>query len=215
MSGKIIMSGTTGTLNYKDLLKRAKSEIPATASSGERFQIPEPDLIAEGKSSVLRNFLDISERLRRDPQHLLQYLLRELGTPGTIEGRRVMFKSKLNPMQMTERLKEYSDTYVICSECGRPDTRMTKEGRILVLECEACGAKRPVHVKKTVKPEEVTGLKEGVVLEVTIQDMGSRGDGVARIDRYIIYVPGAQKGATVKVRIGKMSGTIAFANIVP
>ncbi len=208
------MTDSQDTLNYRELLKRAKSEMPEAISSGERFQIPEPDLIAEGKSSVFRNFMDIAEKLRRDPQHLLQYLLREMGTAGTLEGRRAVFKSKLNPMQVDEKLKEYTDVFVICSECGRPDTRMVKEGRILLLECEACGAKRPVHVKKTVKAEEDNSLKEGSVLEVRIEDVGSRGDGVARLDRYIIYIPGAQKGSTVKIRIGKMSGTIAFANIV-
>jgi translation initiation factor 2 subunit 2 len=208
------MTETQNTLNYRELLRRAKSEIPEAISSGERFQIPEPDLITEGKSSVFRNFMDIAEKLRRDPQHLLQYLLREMGTAGTLEGRRAVFKSKLNPMQLGERLKEYTDVFVICSECGRPDTRMVKEGRILLLECEACGAKRPVHVKKTVKAEEDNSLKEGSVLEVRVEDVGSRGDGVARLDRYIIYIPGAQKGTTVKIRIGKMSGTIAFANIV-
>ncbi|MCL5678596.1 MAG: translation initiation factor IF-2 subunit beta [Candidatus Thermoplasmatota archaeon] len=208
------MTDSQDTLNYRELLKRAKSEMPEAISSGERFQIPEPDLIAEGKSSVFRNFMDIAEKLRRDPQHLLQYLLREMGTAGTLEGRRAVFKSKLNPMQVDEKLKEYTDVFVICSECGRPDTRMVKEGRVLLLECEACGAKRPVHVKKTVKAEEDNSLKEGSVLEVRIEDVGSRGDGVARLDRYIIYIPGAQKGSTVKIRIGKMSGTIAFANIV-
>ena len=208
------MTDSQDALNYRELLKRAKSEMPEAISSGERFQIPEPDLIAEGKSSVFRNFMDIAEKLRRDPQHLLQYLLREMGTAGTLEGRRAVFKSKLNPMQVDEKLKEYTDVFVICSECGRPDTRMVKEGRVLLLECEACGAKRPVHVKKTVKAEEDNSLKEGSVLEVRIEDVGSRGDGVARLDRYIIYIPGAQKGSTVKIRIGKMSGTIAFANIV-
>ncbi|MCL4317096.1 MAG: translation initiation factor IF-2 subunit beta [Candidatus Thermoplasmatota archaeon] len=208
------MTDSQDALNYRELLKRAKSEMPEAISSGERFQIPEPDLIAEGKSSVFRNFMDIAEKLRRDPQHLLQYLLREMGTAGTLEGRRAVFKSKLNPMQVDEKLKEYTDVFVICSECGRPDTMMVKEGRILLLECEACGAKRPVHVKKTVKAEEDNSLKEGSVLEVRIEDVGSRGDGVARLDRYIIYIPGAQKGSTVKIRIGKMSGTIAFANIV-
>ncbi|MCL5437200.1 MAG: translation initiation factor IF-2 subunit beta [Candidatus Thermoplasmatota archaeon] len=209
------MAESQNRQNYRELLKRAKSEIPETASSGERFQIPEADIVSEGKNSVLKNFMDIAERLRRDPQHLLQYLLRELGTPGTLEGRRAVFKSGLNPLQVAERLKDYTDTFVTCSECGRPDTKMIKEGRVLLLECEACGAKRPVHVKKSVKPEEDNRLREGSVLEVTIEDVGSRGDGVARIDRYIIYVPGAQKGSTVKIRIGKMSGTIAFANIVP
>ena len=121
--------------DYQKLLKRAKQELPGSLSSGERFQLPEPDVILEGKSSVLRNFMDIAEKLRRDPQHLLQYLLRELGTPGTVEGRRVVFKSKVNPVQLADRIKEYTVTYVICSECGRPDTRLVKDGRVHFLEC--------------------------------------------------------------------------------
>lgn len=199
--------------DYQTLLKRAKKEIPDSLSTGERFQVPEPDVVLEGKSSVLRNFMDIAEKLRRDPQHLLQYLLRELGTPGTIEGRRVVFKSKVNPQQLTDRIKEYTVTYVICSECGRPDTKLVKEGRVNFLECEACGAKRPVSVKRAAVVQEGPAVRAGAVLEVMIEDTGSRGDGIARIDKYIIYVQGAQKGDRVNVKINRVTGTIAFASV--
>lgn len=199
--------------DYQKLLKRAKQELPGSLSSGERFQLPEPDVILEGKSSVLRNFMDIAEKLRRDPQHLLQYLLRELGTPGTVEGRRVVFKSKVNPAQLEDRIKEYTVTYVICSECGRPDTKLVKDGRVHFLECEACGAKRPVSVKRPAVVQEGPAVREGAVLEVMIEDVGSRGDGIARIDKYIIYVSGAQKGDRVNVKINRVTGTIAFASV--
>ncbi len=197
------------------MLKRAKQEIPDSLSSGERFQVPEPDVILEGKSSVLRNFMDICERLNRDPEHLLQYLLRELGTPGTIEGRRVVFKSKVNPLQLADRIREYTVSYVICSECGRPDTKLVKDGRVHFLECEACGAKRPVTVKRAAVVQEGPAVREGAVLEVMIEDTGSKGDGVARIDKYVIYVQGAQKGSRVNVKINRVTGTIAFASVVP
>lgn len=201
--------------DYQELLKRAKKELPDSLSSGERFQVPEPDIIVEGKSSVLRNFMDIVEKLRRDPDHLLQYLLRELGTPGTIEGRRVVFKSKVNGAQLTDRVREYTDTYVICSECGRPDTKLVKEGRVHFLECEACGAKRPVTVKRAAAVQEGPAVREGATLEVMIEDTGSRGDGIARIDKYIIYVQGAKKGDRLNVRINRVTGTIAFASPAP
>jgi translation initiation factor 2 subunit 2 len=200
-------------VDYRKLLQRAKAEMPTGLSTGERFQLPEPDLIVEGKGSVLRNFMDIAEKLRRDPQHLLQYLLRELGTPGTLEGRRVVFKSKLNPQQLMDRILDYTGTYVICSECGRPDTKLVKEGRVHFIECEACGAKRPVTARKTVAPQQTQLVKEGAVLEVDIDDVGSRGDGIAHVDKFIIYVQGAQRGSRVNVRINKVAGTIAFATI--
>lgn len=201
------------SVDYTKLLKRAKAEIPESLSSGERFQLPEPDLVVEGKGSVLRNFMDFAERLRRDPQHLLQYLLRELGTPGTLEGRRVVFKSRINQQQLVERIWDYTGTYVICSECGRPDTRLVKEGRVHFIECEACGAKRPVTARKSAAPQQTQVVKEGAVLEVDIDDVGSRGDGIAHVDKYIIYVQGAQRGSRLNIRINKVAGTVAFATV--
>jgi translation initiation factor 2 subunit 2 len=44
--------------------------------------------------------------------------------------------------------------------------------------------------------------------------MGRKGDGIAKYDKYIIYVPGVTKGITTKVKIEKISGTIAFAKQV-
>ena len=52
--------------------------------------------------TVIRNFIDVTDTLRRDPQHVLQFLLRELGTPGNIEGRRVVLKSKVSPGQIID-----------------------------------------------------------------------------------------------------------------
>ena len=50
--------------------------------------------------------------------------------------------------------------------------------------------------------------------DLTIKDIGRKGDGVGFFDKYVIYVPGAIKGAMVKVKIEKISGTVAFAHIV-
>src|SRR5256886_11225754 len=143
------------SLGYEDLLQRDKKALPAALSSGERFQVPSPDVVIEGKTTILRNFEDIVGAIRRDPDMVLTYLLRELGTSGAMEGRRVVFKSKVTAQQVEERVKSYVDAYVLCQECGRPDTRLVKEGRIAMLECAACGSRRPVKAfKKAPKGEE-------------------------------------------------------------
>jgi translation initiation factor 2 subunit 2 len=199
--------------SYEALLKRAKEAMPKPITSGERFQIPDAELISEGKTTVLRNFLDLTTAISRDPNQVLQYLLRELGTAGALEERRVVFKGKVTATQVADRVKSYIDTYVTCSECGRPDTRLVKEDRVAILECDACGARRPVKmVKKTAKVEEAA-LEEGKVYEVMIQDVGKKGDGIAKKDRYIIYIPGTAKGQIVKVYIEKIAGTVAFGRI--
>ena len=199
--------------DYLSLLDRAKGQLPETIEKHERFTVPEPDIFQEGKTTVIKNWGDITDALRREPEHLLQYLLRELGTPGTIEGRRVVFKARLAPIQIAERVQSYTETFVLCSECGRPDTHIVKEGRILILECEACGAHRPVNVRKQPKAPEKEGLREGNIYEFMIEDVGKKGDGVARMDKYIIYIPGTIKGARVKAKVTKVSGNVGFANV--
>lgn len=196
---------------YSKLLDRAREKIPSIVDSSERFQVPEVDLIYEGKTSIMRNFGDIVETINRDSDHFLKYLLRELGTAGSIDGKRVTFKGKVAPRQVEDRIKTYIEIYVICSECQRPDTKLIKEGRTLILECDACGAHRPVKVRKGVKQEQkAIALKEGMTYELMIQDVGKKGDGIAKIDKYVIFVPGTVKGAVVKVKIEKITGNVAF-----
>jgi translation initiation factor 2 subunit 2 len=115
--------------------------------------------------------------------------------------------------QIEKRIREYVDDYVLCAECTRPDTRIVKEGRVMLLECDACGARRPVTVRKVGKVEEAA-LSEGKVYEVMISDIGKKGDGVAKMDKYVIFVPGTTKGAIVKVKIDKIVGTMAYAQVV-
>jgi len=50
--------------------------------------------------------------------------------------------------------------------------------------------------------------------DLTIKDVGRKGDGVAYFDKYIVYVPGAVKGSMIKVKIEKISGTVAFGHAV-
>ena len=125
-----------------------------------------------------------------------------------------MFQGKIPAKNIHDKLKEYIDTFVICSECNKPDTHLVKQGRNLIIRCDACGAFRSVKSrrKKTVQqPSEV--FKEGMVYELTIKDIGRKGDGIAYFDKYTVYVAGAMKGSTVKVKIEKISGTVAFGQI--
>ncbi len=201
--------------DYKELLSRLRGSLPDTITSQARFQIPDLDVFYEGKTTVLRNFGDIVDAINREPSHLIAYLLREVGTAGNLEGRRVVFKGRVPIKHLEDRISNYVDFFVLCSECKRPDTKLIKDGRTLVLECEACGAHRPVRVHKSSTSGDKLGtLERGATYEVTIHDMGKKGDGIARHGQYIIYVPGAPKGASVKVRIEKISGTIAFGKMV-
>lgn len=201
--------------NYADLLRDAKEKLPKGVTEEERFKIPEVDIFIEGKTTVVKNFMDIVESIRREPADLMAFLQRELGAPGNIDARRAIFKSRLGVKQLEARIQAYVNTYVMCSECKRPDTHLSKDGRIDILECEACGARRPIGARKTAASQQARAtLSIGNVYEVMIQDIGSKGDGIAKVDKYVIYVPGTAKGSVVKVKIENIHGNTAFARLV-
>jgi translation initiation factor 2 subunit 2 len=91
--------------DYASLLKRAREKLPEKIATHERFKRPEVDVFLEGKTTVLRNFEDIANAVNRETQHVLAYLLRELGTAGTVDGRRAVFKGRVSPMQIEDRIK--------------------------------------------------------------------------------------------------------------
>jgi predicted RNA-binding protein with TRAM domain len=66
------------------------------------------------------------------------------------------------------------------------------------------------HGFKGTKPVE-----EGKEYTVTITDVGSQGDGVAKVDGFIIFVPDTKVGQTVKVKVMRVMKKSAFAQVVP
>ena len=57
-------------------------------------------------------------------------------------------------------------------------------------------------------------VKEGQELIVTIEMLGSKGDGIAKIERYTVFIPGTQVGQTVKIKVNKVLPKFAFAEVI-
>ena len=201
-------------LDYNKLLQRVSKITSTKIVDEERFKVPNVDIFYEGNTTVFKNFDKIVDILNRDATHLLKFFLGNVGTAGEIVGGRIVFQGKIPTRTIQDKLNEYVDTFVICSECNRPDTHLVKKGRTILIRCDACGAFRSIKsiLKKPVKTLHET-LKEGNVYELTIKDIGKRGDGVAFFDKYVVYIPGAVKGSIIKVKIQKISGTVAFGKI--
>lgn len=202
-------------LDYKKLLKRVIDITPKKELAEDRFKLPKAEIFYEGNTTVIKNFDKISDAVNRTSDLILKFLLGGLGTAGELDGSRVVFQGKIPAKSIQDKLKEYIDSYVICSECNRPDTHLVKQGRTMLIRCDACGAFRSVKSrKKKVVQQPTETLKEGTTYDLTIKDIGKKGDGIAYFDKYIVYVAGAVKGSTVKVKIEKISGTVAFGQIV-
>jgi len=59
-----------------------------------------------------------------------------------------------------------------------------------------------------------TPVEEGKIYDAKIEDMGREGDGLARIENFVVFVPGTKIGDQVKVRITKVLRRMAFGEVV-
>ncbi|MFW9788654.1 MAG: translation initiation factor IF-2 subunit beta [Candidatus Thorarchaeota archaeon] len=133
--------------DYDKLLDRARSQVPEDAfkRSGERFQVPDVQMIVQGNRSIWQNFQEIINILHRPGKEVLKFVAQQLGTAGNIEGSNALFNGKFNQEQVDDVLNRYIDSYVICPVCTRPDTEIQKDDNVYLLVCSACGARTAIR----------------------------------------------------------------------
>ncbi|MFA5247007.1 MAG: TRAM domain-containing protein [Candidatus Micrarchaeia archaeon] len=57
-------------------------------------------------------------------------------------------------------------------------------------------------------------VKTGEEYDVTVEAVGSRGDGIAKVNNFVVFVPGGQANQAVHVRITAVHERFATAEIV-
>ena len=64
---------------------------------------------------------------------------------------------------------------------------------------------------RSFKPKPVEVGKE---YDVTISDVSRRGDGIAKIDGFVIFVAGAKQGQQVRIKVTQVSNRYASGTLV-
>lgn len=57
-------------------------------------------------------------------------------------------------------------------------------------------------------------VREGEELEVKIEAVGEKGDGIAKVNGFVLFVPNTRQGDYVKVKITKVLRNVGFAEKV-
>ncbi len=57
-------------------------------------------------------------------------------------------------------------------------------------------------------------VKEGETYDVAIEDIGKEGDGVAKIENFVVFIPDTKVGDEVEIKITKVLRTLAFGEVV-
>ena len=132
---------------YEKLLDEAYKKVKQVTSSVERFEIPKVEGHFEGRKTILTNFFQIAEHIRRNPEHFQKFILRELAVSGQRESDRLVLNMKVPSEKINQKIEQYAKEFVICRECGKPDTELIKEDRLTFIKCSACGARHSVRGK--------------------------------------------------------------------
>jgi predicted RNA-binding protein with TRAM domain len=57
-------------------------------------------------------------------------------------------------------------------------------------------------------------VEEGEVYDVTIQYIARQGDGIARIEGFVVFVPNTSVGDEVQIKVERVLPKFAFATVV-
>ena len=134
-------------MEYEKQLENAYKNLPEVKTDDSRFEIPKAQGHVQGSKTIIVNFVKIAQILRRDVSHLQKYLLRELASPGNLDGPRLILNRKISSVLINQKIEQYAKDFVICKECGKPDTTLKKEERFTYVKCQACGAKHYIKSK--------------------------------------------------------------------
>uniref|UniRef100_A0A1B6C2K8 Eukaryotic translation initiation factor 2 subunit 2 n=1 Tax=Clastoptera arizonana TaxID=38151 RepID=A0A1B6C2K8_9HEMI len=160
--------GSDRDYTYDELLTRVfdimRDKNPdMVAGKKQKFVMRPPQVVRIGtKKTSFANFTEICKTLHRLPKHLLDFLLAELGTSGSVDGNsQLIIKGRFQQKQIENVLRRYIKEYVTCHTCRSPDTILQKDTRLFFLQCETCGSRCSVASIKS-GFQAVTGKRAAI-----------------------------------------------------
>ncbi|HIK00927.1 TPA: translation initiation factor IF-2 subunit beta [archaeon] len=133
---------------YDEMLERVYSQLPVSSKEEVRFELPQIKSVLSGNKTVVSNLPQLASTFRRSVEHLLKFMLRELATTGEQKGSEFVFVGKFRQEFLQDKINKYAKEFVLCHQCGKPDTNLLKEAATTFLICEACGARESLRTLK-------------------------------------------------------------------
>jgi len=147
----------TEEYTYEFLINRIAEKLNEVNKVADlKIKLSVPEIITIGKSkSAWVNFDKFVTAFNRPQEHLLNYVLGELGVQGTIGGEnQIIIKMKVNKKDIENILRKYIHDYVQCSNCKsfRTVIRKDPQRRLQKIYCESCFAEKTIqHLYKSVR----------------------------------------------------------------
>lgn len=130
---------------YEYLLDRAYAKLPKRTQETGIQNLPALAIFNVGATTIIRNFSEYCDRIRREDKLCMRYLLKELGAAGSInENGQLIIQGKFSPQIINTLMDRFLKMYVQCPTCKSYDTILLKEGKIWYIQCLACGARTSI-----------------------------------------------------------------------
>jgi len=131
-------------MGYEDLLEEAYENVEPVKECG-RFEVLKVKGHHEGTRTIITNFAQVVTCLRRNVEHVIKFLNKELASSGELKGDRLILSRKLSSKEINEKIGKYVNRFVLCPRCKKPDTELEEDKGKAFLRCLACGEKYEVH----------------------------------------------------------------------
>ncbi|CAI4223156.1 unnamed protein product [Auanema sp. JU1783] len=124
---------------------------PELSGEKKKFAMKPPEIARAGsKKTAFSNFAEICRLMKRLDKHVLQFLMAEMGTTGSIDGNNCLIvKGRFQQKHFESVLRKYIKEYVMCHTCRSCETSLTRDTRLFFLQCQTCGSRCSVTAIKT------------------------------------------------------------------
>ncbi|QKR00504.1 translation initiation factor IF-2 subunit beta [Metallosphaera tengchongensis] len=131
--------------SYTALLDRLYAKLPKKDLATETQTLPVLSIITVGNTTIIKNFSEFCDRIRREDKLCMRYLLKELAAAGSLsDNGQLSIQGKFSSSIVNTFMDRFIKTYVQCSTCKSLDTVLVKDKKIWYIQCLACGAKSSV-----------------------------------------------------------------------
>eukprot|EP01006_Ploeotia_vitrea_P061935 TRINITY_DN7965_c0_g1_i1.p1 TRINITY_DN7965_c0_g1~~TRINITY_DN7965_c0_g1_i1.p1 ORF type:complete len:201 (+),score=18.02 TRINITY_DN7965_c0_g1_i1:63-665(+) len=133
---------------YEDMLSRVYATLRAAnpdIDQKQKLLVKVPQVVRTGKKTAFVNFPDFPKALNRPADHLMAFMLSELGTTGNLDGEQhLILQRRFQPKDIEGQVRQYINEYVQCQLCHSLHTNMVKDSntRLYQMVCTKCSGTR-------------------------------------------------------------------------
>jgi translation initiation factor 2 subunit 2 len=137
------MEQPPSNMDYETMLQRVYDNLESLKTQ-KTIKVPGLEIGMIGsKKTHIANFAKVAQALKRQPEHLANFLSTELCTPCALgDESSLNIKGRFRRAQITSVLQKYITGYVLCGSCRNPDTTIIRSDRITYLVCNHCKSRR-------------------------------------------------------------------------